>query len=53
MQELLCWQKDQKKLHKKYAYKILLGVLDYFKAAPTLVDVPIPEVSVLVCQLIS
>ena len=44
MRELLLWFKEQKKLHKKFAYKIILGVKRIFSSLPSLVDVTIPEV---------
>ncbi|XP_065845357.1 serine/threonine-protein phosphatase 5-like [Oscarella lobularis] len=43
MVSLLTWQRDQKTLHKKYAYKILLGVKELLVADLTLVSVPIPD----------
>nr|SVE78147.1 EOG090X03S1 [Daphnia lumholtzi] len=43
MLELLDAYKDQKKLHRKYAFQILLEVADLFKAQPSLIDVTIPE----------
>ncbi|XP_015119779.1 serine/threonine-protein phosphatase 5 [Diachasma alloeum] len=43
MQELLKWYKDEKKLPRKYAYKILLDVKIWFMAQPSLIDVSIPD----------
>nr|CAG4640747.1 EOG090X03S1 [Eulimnadia texana] len=43
MEDLMQAFKDQKKLHKKYAYKILLDVQQYLKSQPSLVDVKIPD----------
>lgn len=43
MQDLLEWYKKQNKLHRKYAYKILLDIKAWFMAQPSLVDVTIPE----------
>nr|CAG4646148.1 EOG090X03S1 [Macrothrix elegans] len=43
MQELMEAYKDQKKLHKKYAFKILLDIEELFKSQPSMVDVTIPE----------
>ncbi|EFN74272.1 Serine/threonine-protein phosphatase 5 [Camponotus floridanus] len=43
MQDLLQWYKNQNKLHRKYAYKILLDVKSWFMAQPSLVDITIPE----------
>ncbi|CAH0746971.1 unnamed protein product [Bemisia tabaci] len=43
MEELLRTYKDQKKLHKKYAYSILLQVKSLFEKQPTLVDINIPD----------
>ncbi|KAI7898859.1 Metallo-dependent phosphatase-like protein [Cokeromyces recurvatus] len=34
--------KDQKKIHKKYAFMIILAIRKYMMEAPTLVDVEIP-----------
>nr|SVE75039.1 EOG090X03S1 [Daphnia dolichocephala] len=45
MQELMDAYKDQKKLHRKYAFQILLDVAELFKAQPSLIDVTIPEES--------
>ena len=47
MSDLLKWFKDQKILHKKYAFKILLEVKEIFSSSPSLVDVEIPEVLIL------
>jgi len=43
MLDLMEHYKAQKKLHKKYAYKMLLDIKTYLMAQPTLVDVPIPD----------
>ncbi|XP_035732459.1 serine/threonine-protein phosphatase 5-like isoform X10 [Vespa mandarinia] len=43
MQDLLDWYKKQNKLHRKYAYQILLDVKAWFMAQPSLVDITIPE----------
>ncbi|KAF2358771.1 PPP domain [Trinorchestia longiramus] len=43
MLDLMEHYKVQKKLHKKYAYKILLDIKAYFTKQPTLVDVHIPD----------
>lgn len=43
MQDLLEWYKKQNKLHRKYAYKILLDVKAWFMAQPSLIDITIPE----------
>lgn len=43
MQELLEWYRNQNKLHRKYAYKILLDIKSWFMAQPSLVDITIPE----------
>ncbi|XP_011303529.1 serine/threonine-protein phosphatase 5 [Fopius arisanus] len=43
MQELLKWYKDERKLPRKYAYKILLDVKTWFMAQPSLIDVAIPD----------
>lgn len=45
MEELLQWYKDEKKLPRKYAYKILLDVKTWFMAQSSLIDVPIPDES--------
>uniref|UniRef100_A0A2P2I2P8 protein-serine/threonine phosphatase n=3 Tax=Hirondellea gigas TaxID=1518452 RepID=A0A2P2I2P8_9CRUS len=41
--ELMEHYKEERKLHKKYAYKILLDIKVYFEQQPTLVDVSIPD----------
>ncbi|XP_064394801.1 serine/threonine-protein phosphatase 5-like isoform X3 [Halichondria panicea] len=43
MSELLDWMRNQKILHRKYAFKIILEVKKIFQALPSLVDVTIPE----------
>nr|CAG4636059.1 EOG090X03S1 [Eubosmina coregoni]SVE69715.1 EOG090X03S1 [Eubosmina coregoni] len=43
MEELMEAYKDQKKLHRKYAFKILLDVEELFKSQPSMIDVTIPE----------
>eukprot|EP01147_Barroeca_monosierra_P000596 gene595-3910_t len=43
MKELMDHFKDQKKLHPKYAMKILLQTYDFLSSLPSLVDVSIPE----------
>ena len=43
MQDLLEWYKKQNKLHRKYAYKILLDIKAWFMAQPSLIDITIPE----------
>ncbi|XP_076029442.1 protein phosphatase D3 [Oratosquilla oratoria] len=43
--DLMEHYKNQKKLHRRYAYKILLDVKDYLEKQPTLVDVTIPSES--------
>lgn len=43
MKDLLEWYRNQNKLHRKYAYKILLDVKSWFMAQPSLVDIAIPE----------
>lgn len=45
MEDLLDWYRDQKKLHRKFAYRILCDVDAFFRAQPTLVDVDIPDES--------
>lgn len=41
MENLLEWYRDQKLLHRRYAYKILCDVDSFFRTQPTLVDVEI------------
>ena len=41
--ELQDYQKNEKRLHKKYALQILLKVRDILKAEPPVVDVTVPE----------
>ncbi|XP_066944863.1 serine/threonine-protein phosphatase 5 [Macrobrachium rosenbergii] len=43
MKDLMEHYKAQKKLHRQYAYKILLDVKDHLMKQPTLVDVKIPD----------
>ena len=43
MKDLLDWFKNQNKLHRKYAYKILLDVQALFMEQPSLVDIKIPD----------
>lgn len=43
MKDLLEWYRNQNKLHRKYAYKILLDIKSWFMAQPSLVDITIPE----------
>lgn len=43
MQELMETYKSQGKLHRRYAFQILLDILQYFSSQPTLVDVTIPH----------
>ncbi|XP_020284073.1 serine/threonine-protein phosphatase 5 [Pseudomyrmex gracilis] len=43
MQELLEWYRNQNKLHRKYAYKILLDIKSWFMAQPSLIDITIPK----------
>ncbi|XP_042884048.1 serine/threonine-protein phosphatase 5-like [Penaeus japonicus] len=43
MKELMEYYKAQKKLHRRYAYKILLDVKEHLMKQPTLVDVTIPD----------
>ncbi|CAI8006991.1 Serine/threonine-protein phosphatase 5 [Geodia barretti] len=45
MTGLLDWLKDEKKLHRKYAYKILLRSKEIFEVQPSLVAVSIPDSS--------
>jgi serine/threonine-protein phosphatase 5 len=42
-QDLLETYKGQGKLHRRYAFQILLDILQYFTSQPTLVDVTIPH----------
>ncbi|CAO3642037.1 unnamed protein product [Cunninghamella blakesleeana] len=39
--------KDQKKIHKKYAFMIILAVREYMMQAPSLIDVSVPKDGVL------
>jgi len=43
MKALMEYYKDQKKLHKKYAYKILYDMDAFLRKQPSLVDVKIPD----------
>ncbi|KAJ1975703.1 Palmitoyl-protein thioesterase 1 [Dimargaris xerosporica] len=40
---MVVWFKDQKKLHKRYAYQIVMAAKDIFTALPSLVDIHIPQ----------
>ncbi|KAI9349094.1 Metallo-dependent phosphatase-like protein [Obelidium mucronatum] len=41
--DLLSHMEAQKKLHRKYVYKIMLATKALFENAPTIVDIPVPE----------
>ncbi|CAK1583856.1 unnamed protein product [Parnassius mnemosyne] len=41
--ELMEYYKQEKQLHKKYAYKILIDVKAYLQKQPTLVDIKVPD----------
>ncbi|XP_077301275.1 protein phosphatase D3 [Arctopsyche grandis] len=43
IKDLMETYKNQKKLHRKYAYKILLDIKSYFETQPSLVHVTIPD----------
>lgn len=43
IQELMEYYRQQKKLHLRYVYEILLEALELFRNQPTLVDVAVPE----------
>jgi len=43
MQSMMDTFRDQKKLHRKFAFKILLDIEDLLKTQVSLVDVPIPD----------
>ncbi|CAD6231833.1 GSCOCG00001609001-RA-CDS [Cotesia congregata] len=43
MKDLLKWYKEECKLHRKYAYQILLDVKNWFMAQSSLIDVTIPD----------
>jgi serine/threonine-protein phosphatase 5 len=50
MVELMETFKRQEKLHRKYAFRILLDVMAYFEAQPSMVSVDIPpEAKFTVC----
>ncbi|CAF1014459.1 unnamed protein product [Rotaria magnacalcarata] len=40
---LLPYFESQKKLHKKYAYQIILQILTLLKSLPTLIDITVPK----------
>ncbi|OQR71252.1 serine/threonine-protein phosphatase 5-like [Tropilaelaps mercedesae] len=42
MEALLDTLEKQKRLHRKYAYKMLLSIKKYFEQQPTLVDIEVP-----------
>ncbi|KAK8371904.1 hypothetical protein O3P69_013501 [Scylla paramamosain] len=41
MEDLIHHYTQQKKLHRRYAYKILLDMKEYLKSLPSLVDIPV------------
>ncbi|XP_062498876.1 serine/threonine-protein phosphatase 5-like, partial [Corticium candelabrum] len=43
MTDLLAFFKDQKRLHRKYAYKILLAVEECFRSMSTLEEIEVPD----------
>ncbi|KAG8223861.1 hypothetical protein J437_LFUL005424 [Ladona fulva] len=43
MESLMECYKNQKKLHRKYAYKILLDIKQWFMSQPSLVDITVPD----------
>lgn len=43
MQDLIAWYKKQSRLHRKYAYKILLDIKALFMSQPSLVDITVPD----------
>lgn len=43
VKELVDYLKNQKVLHKKYAYEILFQIMDYFKTQPSLVEIQIGD----------
>ncbi|XP_055307629.1 serine/threonine-protein phosphatase 5 [Sitodiplosis mosellana] len=45
MENLMEYYKDQKKLHRKYAYKILCEIDVYLRSQPSLVDITVPDES--------
>lgn len=45
MEALLVTLEKQKKLHRKYAYKMLFMIKKYFEQQPTLVDIEVPPES--------
>ena len=45
MNDMMAWFKDQKKLHKKYAFRMIIELKKIFTSLPSLVDVSIPDVS--------
>ena len=43
MTEMMEWFKSQKKLHRKYAYRIVMDAKVVFESLPTLVDIEVPD----------
>nr|CAB3265115.1 serine/threonine-protein phosphatase 5 [Phallusia mammillata] len=43
MKDLIQWFKDQKRLHKRYAYQMLLEIKDILSKLPSLVDVTVEK----------
>lgn len=45
MERLLEHYREQKKLHRRYAFQMLIKVREYFSTQPSLIDVPVPAES--------
>ncbi|OWR44742.1 serine/threonine-protein phosphatase 5 [Danaus plexippus] len=43
VEDLMKYYKEQKKLHKKYAYKILIDIKAYLQKQPSLVDIKVQD----------
>jgi len=43
MKQLLAYYKDQKTLHRRFAFQILIDILNYMKTQPSLVDIKVPD----------
>jgi len=43
MENLQSWYIDQKRLHKKYLFQMLVNGIEHYKAKPSLVELTIPD----------
>ena len=43
MENLQSWYIDQKRLHKKYLFQMLVNGIEHYKSKPSLVELTIPD----------